>query len=59
MSKKIVQGIFRFLSMIFKYLKEGISKKIVPGIFEIRKYDFLNTSKSGRAKILSQVFSDL
>ena len=47
MSKKIVQGIFRFLSMIFKYLKEGISKKIVPGIFEIRKYDFLNTSKSG------------
>ena len=46
MIKKIFQGIFRFLSMILKYLKEGISKKIVTGFFEIRKYAFLNIPKS-------------
>ena len=29
MSKKVVPGILRFLSMVFKYLKKGMSKKIV------------------------------
>ena len=40
-----------------KILRKNISKKVVPGIFEIRKYDFLNTSKTLSANNLSQVFS--
>ena len=32
MCKKAVQGIFRFVSMLFKYLKKGMSQKIVSGI---------------------------
>ena len=28
MSEKIVSAIFRFVSMLFKYLKKGISKKL-------------------------------
>ena len=40
-------------------LRKNISKKVVPGIFEIRKYDFLNTSKTVSANNLSKVSSGL
>ena len=32
MSKKIVPGILRFVSMLFLIFEKGMSKKIVPGI---------------------------
>ena len=58
MIKKIFQGIFRFLSMILKYLKEGNSKKIVTGFFEIRKYAFLNIQRASEEKNCPSYFSD-
>ena len=35
MSKTIVPGILRFVSMLLKYLEKGMSKKIVPGILRL------------------------
>ena len=50
MSKKIVPGIWRFVSMFFKYLKKRMSKKIVPSVFEICKYAFFKYLKKGMSK---------
>ena len=50
MSKKIVPGIWRFVSMFFKYLKKRMSKKIVPSVFEICKYAFLKYLEKGVSK---------
>ena len=35
MSKKIVPGILRFVSMVFLIFEKGMSKKIVPGILRL------------------------
>ena len=50
MSKNIVPGIWRFVSMFFKYLKKRMSKKIVPSVFEICKYAFLKYLEKGVSK---------
>ena len=42
MGKEIVPGILRLVTMLFKYLKNGMRKKIVPVIFKFLSMHFLN-----------------
>ena len=42
MSKKIVPGILRFVSMVFLIFEKGMSKKIVPGILRFVSMLFFN-----------------
>ena len=45
MGKEIVPGILRLVTMLFKYLKNGMRKKIVPVIFKFLSMHFLNIWK--------------
>ena len=45
MSKKIVPGILRFVSMVFLIFEKGMSKKIVPGILRFVSMVFLTIEK--------------
>ena len=45
MSKKIVPGILRFVSMVFLIFEKGMSKKIVPGILRFVSMVFLIIEK--------------
>ena len=42
MGKEIVPGILRLVTMLLKYLKNGMRKKIVPVIFKFLSMHFLN-----------------
>ena len=42
MSKKIVPGILRFVSMLFLIFEKGDEQKTCARHFEIRKYTFFN-----------------
>ena len=50
MSKKIVLGIWRFVSMLFLILEKGDEQKIYARYFEIRKYGFFLLFEKGMSK---------
>ena len=50
MSKKIVPGILRFVSMLFLIFEKGDQQKNCARYFEICKYAFFNIWKRGWAK---------
>ena len=59
MSKTIVPGILRFVSMLLKYLEKGMSKKIVPGILSLVNMVFKYLKKGMSKKIVLRFVSIL